>query len=87
MSRQSITKDERFLLELYKLQEEKGEGATLFLDEMQARMELSYSAAKNIARLLAQTGFIRHSHRDKELQFLPKGILLAQNLREQEENS
>ena len=79
MSRRSITKDERFLIELFSfLEETKRESVTL--DEMQSRLELTYSTAKNMASLLAQTGFIKYAHREGILSITEKGILLCHTI-------
>ncbi len=79
MSRRSITKDERFLVELFSfLEETKRESATL--EEMQSRLGLTYSTAKNMASLLAQTGFIKYAHREGILSITEKGTLLCHTI-------
>ncbi|MGR3952023.1 MAG: hypothetical protein QRY74_03860 [Chlamydia sp.] len=81
MSRQSITKDERFLLELMMLlQEEKCSSVQLSL--MEKRLSLTHATAKNIASLLAQTGFISYSHKESSLSLKQKGISLCKLLQE-----
>ncbi len=79
MSRRSVTKDERFLLELSYLLEET-QSDTTFLSDMEKRLHLSHSTAKNIASLLAQTGFIRYSHREGLLVITEKGKTLCKEL-------
>jgi predicted transcriptional regulator len=77
----STTKDERFVLALYKKAKESGNIENTFnCYEIGSSVGLQFRAVDAICRLLIQSNFIKKKKGEDEIYLTPRGIELAENL-------
>ena len=86
MTRQNLTKDERYVLSLFEMAKEMGE-LTASLDKYAAgdRIGIHQKSVNNICKLLIQANFIKKEG-ESSVVFTSRGLSLAEKLLDQKTN-